>query len=73
MEGEIGPEYGALLELLSRLRTEMIRRKWTSPRIREAIQKLYREGIAEVIALEKPELLKAFIKTHLGEDFGDAL
>jgi precorrin-2 dehydrogenase/sirohydrochlorin ferrochelatase len=71
MEAEIGPEYGTLLEFMAEIRAEMIRRQWPSDRIREAIRNLYREGALEVVALDKPELLKAFLRTHLGEDFED--
>ena len=69
IEAEIGPEYGTLLKIMAQIRREMIRRRWPSNRIHKAVQKLYREGIVEVTALEKPELLRTFIRTHLGEDF----
>jgi precorrin-2 dehydrogenase/sirohydrochlorin ferrochelatase len=57
LEGRYGPEYAALVDRFSELRTEMIALKWEGPRIREKLAGMYRQFLASPAELEHPSRL----------------
>ncbi len=69
LESKYGQEYAGLLDVLGRLRDQMLERGWESPRIQEALSRLYRAGLMERLAPAARGDLDAFLRVELGEDF----
>ena len=70
LRGELGErygeEYGTLVEVMGRIRGEMIAQGWESGRIRESLAELYRRGILQLAARRDDEAVKDLVKRTCG-------
>jgi len=69
LEGRYGPEYAVLVNLFAGLRQNMMALSWGSDRIREALSRLYRDGVMQPIATGDREALRLFLRERLGAEF----
>lgn len=64
-----GEEYAVLVNALGAVRRQLMAQGWSGDRIREAVRKLYRAGIAEMIRTNDRAALAAVWRTVLGDGF----
>ncbi len=66
-----GEEYGVLVEVMGRIRGEMIAKEWESSRIREALAALYKANILEIAAARDEKTMHALVKNVCGFDLDE--
>lgn len=66
LEAEFGPEYADVVDLLGRLREQMIAAGWESFRIRQILMSLYRAGLPELIAARDQEGIRKLVAAFTG-------
>lgn len=69
LESRYGREYAELLDIMGGLRDQMLQRGWESPRIQEALSRIYREGLLERLASSSAKELEGFVTDVAGEPF----
>ncbi len=69
LESKYGQEYAELLDIMGRLRDQMLERGWESPRIQETLSRLYREGFLGRLASSSAKELEGFVTDVAGEPF----
>jgi len=69
LEAKYGPEYRDLVELMGDLRRQMVARRWDGDRIRRTIRELYHDGVVEALAMNDRQLVRKFVRAHLGPEF----
>ena len=69
LESRYGQEYAELLDVMGRLRDQMLERGWESPRIQEALSRIYREGLLGRLAPSSAKELEGFVTDVAGEPF----
>ncbi len=69
LESRYGQEYAELLDIMGRLRDQMLERGWESPRIQEALSRIYREGLLGRLAPSSAKELEGFVTDVAGEPF----
>lgn len=69
LETRYGPEYSELVSLFAELRQEMMSQAWDGARIREALARIYRDGVARLLAGGEGQSRNDFLRSHLGSAF----
>lgn len=69
LEGSYGAEYAELVNLFAGLRSQMTALSWDGPRIREALSRIYRDGVMTLLAGGDRRGLEEFIHARLGSAF----
>ncbi len=66
LEERYGEQYAALVDVMGRIRCEMIARGWESRRIRESLAELYKRGILEAATRRDEKALAALVQEICG-------